>query len=277
MKKFLSITLLLCFAIPTMAQVDDTQILENEISIVDEITTESIQLETKDVGMLPTNPFYFLKNVSRNIRLAFTFSPVKKAELRQRFANQQLLEIDKLVERGTSSEVIERTTQRYENQQEKLREIMERIQDSDVIESFRKKYLNQQMLHEEVLERIQQRVPEDAVQNIEQAMTRHLERFGEVMSKIENTEQIPVRLRNALENTRIMEKVQNQVQNEKTIRSFERAREMVAPQIINENNVEIKQIKGNQGMVDEIIKSVELEDEQIPAEEPAQKRTGQTE
>jgi hypothetical protein len=44
-------------------------------------------------GLLPTSPFYFLKDMSRDVRYAFTFDPIDKANLRLRFANEDALAI----------------------------------------------------------------------------------------------------------------------------------------------------------------------------------------
>ncbi|MBN2404045.1 MAG: PKD domain-containing protein [Coriobacteriia bacterium] len=44
-------------------------------------------------GLLPTSPFYFIKDMSRDVRYAFTFDPIDKANLRLRFANEDALAI----------------------------------------------------------------------------------------------------------------------------------------------------------------------------------------
>lgn len=44
-------------------------------------------------GILPTSPFYFVKDISRDVRYAFAFDPIDKANLRLRFANEDVLAI----------------------------------------------------------------------------------------------------------------------------------------------------------------------------------------
>ncbi len=44
-------------------------------------------------GLLPTSPFYFMKGIARDVRYAFTFDPVDKANLKLRYANQDALAI----------------------------------------------------------------------------------------------------------------------------------------------------------------------------------------
>lgn len=63
------------------------------------------------------------------------------------------------------------------------------------------KFANHQILHERILKRLQEQVSEGAFKVIQQARERHMERFGEVMQKLEvNQERITERLQNALQN-----------------------------------------------------------------------------
>ncbi|MEK7463022.1 MAG: DUF5667 domain-containing protein [Patescibacteria group bacterium] len=49
-------------------------------------------------GFLPTNPFYFFKEFSRNGRRVFTFNPVAKAQLEVKIANEKVAEAKKIQE-----------------------------------------------------------------------------------------------------------------------------------------------------------------------------------
>ncbi len=44
-------------------------------------------------GILPTSPFYFVKDLTRGVQYAFTFDPIEKATLRLRYANEDALAI----------------------------------------------------------------------------------------------------------------------------------------------------------------------------------------
>jgi hypothetical protein len=44
-------------------------------------------------GLLPTSPFYFAKGIVRDVRYAFTFDPIDKANLKLRYANEDALAI----------------------------------------------------------------------------------------------------------------------------------------------------------------------------------------
>ncbi|GBD34307.1 hypothetical protein HRbin35_00017 [bacterium HR35] len=74
----------------------------------------------KIVGILPTSPFYFVKELSRGIKLFFTFDPVKKAELESQIADEKLAELVKVYETSKSKEALQKAVQNYVKTQEKL-------------------------------------------------------------------------------------------------------------------------------------------------------------
>jgi hypothetical protein len=102
MLKFIAIILIgigLSFGFFALAQEEPLA----EIDITQEINLDE-NIEAQDLGVkepriLPGSPFYFLKDFGRGIRSFFTFNPVKKAELRLRFANEKLIEAKKLAVR----------------------------------------------------------------------------------------------------------------------------------------------------------------------------------
>lgn len=57
---------------------------------------------SKAEGVMPGSPFYALEKAVENVQVAFTFDPVKKAELRLGFANERLAEAKTLTDQGKS-------------------------------------------------------------------------------------------------------------------------------------------------------------------------------
>ncbi len=53
-----------------------------------------------DAGLLPSSPFYFAKEIVRGLRCAFTFDSVDKANLRLRYANEDILAVRELCVKG---------------------------------------------------------------------------------------------------------------------------------------------------------------------------------
>jgi hypothetical protein len=173
--------------------------------------TEETQTSAQELGvsnptLLPNNPFYFLKEWGRGIQSFFTFGSLKKAELQQKFSNERLVELEKLVENGTiKSEILERAAEKYGVTMDKIKDLIDKVEDttdsSDNVNKFLEKFTDQQMLHERILLKLQTHVSDGALEKIEQARERHMEKFGEVMQKLEaNQERLQERIQNASKN-----------------------------------------------------------------------------
>ncbi len=174
---------------------------DEEVALDEDVTASD--LEASEPKLLPDSPFYFLKNWQRGIRSFFTFNQVKKVNLRARYASEKLLEARKLVEKTDIPEVIEKAVENYENEINKVKEIAEKIEEkaSQNIEvgKFLDKFIKHQVLHQKILEKLEEQVPEQAFEKIEEARENHLQRFGEVMQKLEEKTEIAQRLENNLE------------------------------------------------------------------------------
>jgi len=86
MKKYIIFSLLL-----TVLMISGPVYAQTEDASVEEVTTEDLGIS--DPGLLPTNPFYFLKEWGRGVRQLFAFNPIKKAELELRFTNEKAAEL----------------------------------------------------------------------------------------------------------------------------------------------------------------------------------------
>lgn len=174
----------------------------------EEETNENIQ--TQDLGIsglniLPDSPFYFLKNWSRQIQNFFTFNSLAKAELKEKFADEKLMEIKKLIEKNKNQKIIQRGIENYQKSMEELKiaaeRIKEKVQENEEIGKFLDKFVHQQILHQIILEKLESQVPTTTAEKIERAIETHLEKFGEVMNKFENKDEIQKRLEKNLEKT----------------------------------------------------------------------------
>jgi len=161
------------------------------------ILDEDIQPEDLGVGepkLLPDNPFYFLKNWARGIQSVLTFDPVKKAELRMKFANEKLMEAKKIVEKTEDPEVIKKATENYQQEIEQIKERVEGIEgtakDHPRIEKFLDVFTHQQTLHQKLLQKLETQVPSEAFEKIKEAREEHLERFQEIMLKLEDRKEV---------------------------------------------------------------------------------------
>jgi len=162
-------------------------------------------LGVSDPALLPGSPFYFLKQWKRSLQLAFTFNNVSKAELQNQFANESLVELQKMANSGATQAQLEIATQNYQKNMEKVRALADQIKENadsnETVNTFLQKFTNQQILQERILQKLQTQVPSEVADKINQAREQHLERFQEVMQKLENNqERIAQRIQSAIEN-----------------------------------------------------------------------------
>ena len=173
---------------PTEATEEITKTAVAEVYLDEDIQPED--LEVREPRLLPDSPFYFLKNWGRGIQDFFTFNPVAKAELKIKFANEKLMEAKKIVKKTKDPEMIKKATENYQEEMEKVKEQVEKIKekakDNPKVESFLDKFIHQQTLHQKLLQRLETQVPLEAFEKIKEARERHLERFKDVMLKLED-------------------------------------------------------------------------------------------
>lgn len=151
-------------------------------------------LEVSEPKILPDNPIYFLKEWGRMLRLFFAFDRLKKAELRLKFANEKIIEAKKLAELKKDPKVIEKTLTSFEKDLGKISELS-----GKELKHFSEKLLHQQILHQKILERVENEVPPEVAEKIREKRMAHLERFAQVMQKVQERARIAERLGEELE------------------------------------------------------------------------------
>jgi len=179
--------------------------------------------------ILPGHPFYFIKDGWRKIREVFAFNSVEKMELGLQFSGERLIELEELAEKNTEQGLLEKAREKYAKEGEKLEQramqIQEKAQENPRISTFLDKYTQHEQVHQRVLERIQKQVPEEVAKKIIEQREVHLERFSNVMLKLENKESI---------SERIMENIgegETPVQNLEKLEFMERMREKMPEEV----------------------------------------------
>lgn len=94
---------------------------------VEEVTNKDLGIETP--GVLPSNPLYFLKEFSRNVRRKFVFDPVERVELELDIVNEKVAEIDFLEEVSGDPEVLGEAVDNYSVGVDRLRVELEKIRE----------------------------------------------------------------------------------------------------------------------------------------------------
>jgi hypothetical protein len=135
-----------------------------------------------------------LKNWGRAIGLFFAFGPSKKAELRLKIANEKLIEAKKLAEMKKDPKLIEKTLNEFQNEIGKISK-----ESGENLKQFSEKLIHQKILHQKILEKLESQVPLEVYEKIKAQREKHLEKFAEVMQKVESKDKIDETLGNELE------------------------------------------------------------------------------
>lgn len=205
--KFFVLSVVLVFGFALMVSAQETIGEEPSEQALEEValdeTVEAEDLEITEPTLLPDSPFYFLKTWRRGIRSFFTFGRVNKANLRLRYASEKLLEARKLAEKVKDPEIIKKAAANYDREVGKIKAATDRIREtateSPKVGKFLDKFTKHQVLHQKVLEKLEEQVPAEAFEKIRESREKHLERFGEVMEKLEEKPRIAERLEKNLE------------------------------------------------------------------------------
>jgi len=163
---------------------------EQEVAVDEDVTAADLGI--KDPTILPNSPFYFLKNFQRQLRLALTFNQVKKAELRLQFANEMLVEAQKLAEKTGNQELFQRAIDKYQKQIEKIQNQVEKFKNNDKddikIDSFADRFNKKIELHQQIMEKLQEKLATgsqsfESVQKAQQKVIQHLNQVGEKLQE----------------------------------------------------------------------------------------------
>jgi len=119
-----------------------------------ETTTTAQDLNVASPTVLPTSPFYFLKEWGRNIQTVLTIDPIKKAELKLKFANEKLVEAEKVSE-GTDTKATNNALDNYQQEIAKVNQYVSvLIKDNPNSEKLLTKIAENNLNHQEVLNKI---------------------------------------------------------------------------------------------------------------------------
>jgi len=172
---FASIALALAFA--ASAQEETTTEAEPvEVEVVETLTEEEVlaqdaeaeqlveqdeDITASDLGVgdptiLPGNPLYVFKGISRGFRSLITFDPVKKAELKLKFANEKIIEAKKLEDQGADDDRLKRALDNYGREVARVKDHIERLEDHEDttgVENIVKQAADSQIKHHKLLGR----------------------------------------------------------------------------------------------------------------------------
>ena len=205
----------------TTTVVDTTTTTTGEISV-------PWALGLKKVGLLPTSPFYFLKEWWRGWKVGWIKDPIKKSEAQLQILAEKLAEAELISQKAPKIEVLEKAFENYTNTMDKLRIRLEGLKETSEnpnIDKLLDKITEAEIRHSEVLDKILEKIPQ-AVAEVERIRQNINQTLPFLRLRFENQEEFMNRLENKLQELqplnpapagefrqlRIMESIQEQLQ-----------------------------------------------------------------
>lgn len=151
-------------------------------------------------GILPTNPFYFLKEWRRDFRRLITRNPIRKAEVELTILNQQAAEINQLQELAPEriealNEALERYRENVIRLRIQLREVSETSKNPNV-DMFLEQLTDRVLLHEELFKTLEEKFleQEELFGAIRETRNAANDALGEIPGRFETDEAFKIRL-----------------------------------------------------------------------------------
>ena len=177
-----------------------TDTIPEEVILDQEVTADDLNVAEPKV--LPGDTFYFLKDWWRGVRLGLTFNKVKKAELRQKIANERLIETKKLLEKNREEDAIknlEKLKKDVEKRKGIIKKIREKAEDNPKIDKFLDKIADQEIKRQKILQNLEEKLSPEKFEKIKEIRERSLETAIDNLVKLDKPENTAKRFTKALE------------------------------------------------------------------------------
>jgi putative hemolysin len=161
-------------------------------------------------GILPNSPFYFVKEIGRNIQSFLTFNPTQKAELSLEFAEEKLAEIEALSEIDPDNENFNEYLEKY---QEALVDFQEKssvlVQNSETAQELLEEITTNTFDQEARLEQLRERIQASKLDEIKDSVIEvYTNSSLELATPEKIQEQLEIIKETALNSDEIISKIQ---------------------------------------------------------------------
>jgi hypothetical protein len=162
MKKYILLsTLLIATFILGASIITPESVFADQVS--DKVRVFSIAIVNTgaaSVRLLPTSPFYFLKEWGRGMKMFFTFDPIKKSELEIKISDEKIVELAAVVEKNPQNEnAIEKALANYQKSRERLAQRLTSLKETSQnpnVDRLLDKVVEQEVRHIEVFDDLSQ-------------------------------------------------------------------------------------------------------------------------
>ena len=185
-----------------------TTVVDTTITTMGDTTTTTIEemsipdaLGLKKVGLLPTSPFYFLKEWWRGWKVGWIKDPIKKSEMQLQILSEKLAEAAEVAQKSSKPEVLENAFNNYTNAMDRLKDRMNALKETSEnpnIDKILDRITEAEIRHSEVLDKILEESPE-AVAQINRVRQKINQTLPLLRLKFENQEEFMNRLENKLQ------------------------------------------------------------------------------
>ena len=195
------------------------------------------EVKAESPGILPTNPFYFIKKFGWTIRRVFTFNPVNKVKLELDIADQRAAEIKKLSEVSEDEGAIVKAAANYEEHVDRLTAKLEALKETSAnpnVDKLLDRVLEKSLKQQERFQDLKAK-HEALKEKFESAK----EKLDEVVAKVSEKEADPEKFKNRLDKALDKEK-QGIIKEIKKAEIFERIEGKVTDDVLREKLMRIK-------------------------------------
>jgi len=224
---------------PVVLAQEPTADIEVEVTpTVEASPAASIEAEIESPGILPTNPFYFIKKFGWSIRRVFTFNPVKKVELELRIADQRAAEIRKLSEVSEDEESIAKAAENYEDNVLRLKAKLEALKETSEnpnIDVLLDKVIERSLKHQELFDELKNK-HEEIRGELEKAKSK----IDEVVAEVPGKEADPEKFKDRLDRALDKEAKQEIIQEIEKAEILERINGKVSDDVLREKLMRIR-------------------------------------
>ena len=164
-------------------------------------------IEAKDFGVsdskiLPNNAFYQVKSLWQGLRSAFTFNPIKKAELKLQYANENLIEAKKMAETKNNPELVTNALEKYQKQIAGVAKAMENVSEKtkERAANLAEKIIDYSFKQQKLIDSLENKLDTQQTKIAQQAKNQGIESLGKIINGIIPPEQISNKINEVIDN-----------------------------------------------------------------------------
>lgn len=161
------------------------------------LAQSSVDLGAEGSGLLPSNPFYFLKEWGRGVRKFLTFNPVRKAELELNVLSEKAAEIKKLEEITPENvNALSRAAENYKFAAEHLKARLEGLKetsDNPSVDRLLNQLVDRALKHQKLFDELQ--VKFESEKQLQEALSNLKDDLADVLVVASEEVDFPEKLR----------------------------------------------------------------------------------